>query len=130
MSASDVVILDASAALAYVFDEEGGERTRAEIDCAAISAANWAEVMEKAIAADIDDRSLRRDFEGLGARVVSVDAEQAEHAARMREVTRGLGLSLADRLCFALAAARDAPVLTADRAWAKIDLGVEVRLIR
>lgn len=124
------VVLDASAALAYVLGEGGGDRVLVEIDGAAISAVNWAEVVEKAITADVDDRSLRRVFEDLGARVLPVGAEDAECAARLRETTRGLGLSLADRICFALAAAHDAPVVTADREWAKVDIGVEVRLVR
>jgi len=124
------VVIDASAALAYVLGEDGGERVLAEIEGAAISAANWAEVMEKAITAKVDDWFLRSVFEDLGASVLPVNVGHAEHAARMHEGTRGLGLSLADRICFALAAALDLPVLTADRAWAKIDLGVEVRLIR
>ncbi len=97
---------------------------------AAISAANWAEVVEKAITANVDVSRLRGSFEALGASVVPVDAEQAEYAACLRERTRSHGLSLADRICFALAADLGAPVLTADRAWKDIDLGVEVRLIR
>lgn len=129
MSGSGAVI-DASAALAFVLDERGGEEVLERIDGAAISAVNWAEVVEKAMTANVDDRSLRRVFEGLGASVLPVDAEHAEHAARLREATRGLGLSLADRICFAVAAAHGAPVVTADRDWAKVDVGVEVQLIR
>jgi ribonuclease VapC len=71
-----------------------------------------------------------RPFEGLGATVLSADAEHSEYVARLRKDTEGLGLSLADRFCFALAASRNAPVMTADRAWAKVDVGVEVLLIR
>jgi len=100
------------------------------IDGAAISAVNWAEVVEKAISANVDDQSLRSIFEGLGAVVLPVDADQAEYAARLHKPARGLGLSLADRICFALAASRDLPVMTADRAWAEVDVGVEVQLIR
>jgi PIN domain nuclease of toxin-antitoxin system len=46
------------------------------------------------------------------------------------EKTRGLGLSLADRACLALAIERGAAVLTADRTWAELDLGIEIRLVR
>ncbi len=129
MSGSCVVI-DASAALTFVLGEEGGEKALEQIDGVAISAANWAEVVEKAIRANVDDRSLRNVFEGLGARVLPVDVEHAEDAARLREATRSFGLSLADRICFALAMALGAPVVTADRAWTELDLGVEIQLIR
>lgn len=45
-----------------------------------------------------------------------------------RPRTRGLGLSLADRACLALAIRLAVPAFTADRMWA--DAGVEVRMIR
>jgi ribonuclease VapC len=123
-------ILDASAVLAVVLGERGGEKVLEEIDGAAISAVNWAEVIEKAISAGVDDRRLRSDFTELGARVVPVGVEHAEHAGRLHATTRHLGLSLADRICFALAAAHGAPVVTADRDWTGLDVGVEVLLIR
>jgi PIN domain nuclease of toxin-antitoxin system len=116
--------------LAFILGEPGGEEVSGEIEGAAISAVNWAEVVQKAISEGIDDRSLRSDIEALGANVLSVDASHAELAARLRPRTQGLGLSLADRICFALAASRGSAVMTADRAWVEIDLGVEVRLIR
>lgn len=127
---SSGAVIDASAALAYFLEERGGERVLEELDGASISAVNWAEVIEKAISADVDAAPLRQAFEELGAKVRPVEVEHAEFAARLREPTRGLGLSLADRICFALAVSSDAAVLTADSAWAEVDIGVEVRLIR
>jgi len=38
--------------------------------------------------------------------------------------------SLGDRVCLALARRRGLPVLTTDKPWADLDLGIEVRLIR
>lgn len=74
--------------------------------------------------------SLCSEFEATGAQVVPVEATHAEHAARLREPTRPNGLSLADRICFALAASRNSPVMTADRAWTEVDVGVDVLFIR
>jgi PIN domain nuclease of toxin-antitoxin system len=127
---SDAVILDTSAVLAYLFDEPGGEAVVAELGRSVISAVNWAEVNERSIALGAWTDSLRAEFEATGARVVPVEATHAEHAATLRERTRSKGLSLADRICFALAASRGLPVMTADRAWAEVDIGVEVQLIR
>jgi ribonuclease VapC len=55
---------------------------------------------------------------------------QAETAAAPWERGRPLGLSLADRTCLAPAIERQAPLLTADRAWADLDLRMEIRLVR
>ncbi len=50
----------------------------------------------------------------------------------MRSLTRSAGLSLADRLCLALACRLKAKALTADRAWTLVaePLGLDVVLIR
>ena len=56
--------------------------------------------------------------------------EDAERAARMWPVTSKFGLSLGDRACLALALRLDLPVMTADRVWGKLQMGVEVQLIR
>jgi len=102
----------------------------AELSRSVISAVNWAEVGERMIIMGAWTDSIRHEFEASGAQVIPVEAAHAEHAAALREPTRSKGLSLADRICFALAASRDAAVMTADRAWTEVDVGVEVRLIR
>jgi PIN domain nuclease of toxin-antitoxin system len=127
---SGAVILDASAVLAYLFDERGGDLVLPELGRSAISAVNWSEVVQRALGLGAWTESMRSEFESTGAQVLSVEPVHAERAALLREPTRANGLSLADRICFALAASRDRPILTADRAWAEIDVGVEVRLIR
>ena len=50
--------------------------------------------------------------------------------ALLRPLTKASGLSLADRACLALAKRLDIPVLTADRSWADLNLGVAAQLIR
>jgi ribonuclease VapC len=124
------VVLDASAALAPLLGERGGEKAFGQLRGAAISAVSWAEVVQRAISAGVAADSLRADFEGMGVEVIPVDAEHAERAARLPRLTRSAGLSLADRTCIALALDRRVAVLTADRAWADLDVGVEVRLLR
>ncbi|MCF8053376.1 MAG: hypothetical protein K9L59_19240 [Desulfobacterales bacterium] len=41
-----------------------------------------------------------------------------------------LGLSLGDKTCLALALTRNIPAYTADRMWAKLDIDIEIRIIR
>ena len=50
--------------------------------------------------------------------------------ARLRTLTRAQGLSLGDRACLATGLRLGRPVITADRGWVAIDVGVTVHLIR
>lgn len=113
-----------------VLGEPGGEQALGFFQGGSISAVNWGEVIQRALWLGLETDSLRDDFEGMGVRILPVEADHADHAARLHERTRSLGLSLADRICLALATERQSPVLTADCAWADLDLDVEIRLIR
>ena len=72
---------------------------------------------------------LREDLESLGLELIPFGAQEAAIAA---DIWRrgGSRLALADRACLATAAFRGWPTLTADKAWAKLDVGVEVQVIR
>ncbi len=129
-------VLDASAVLAYLKDEPGGDAVEeALVSGAHISAANWAEVLSK-IAEEGDDPALtvdRFEREGVLGRALilhPLDGMQALEIARLRSPTREAGLSLADRACLALAATLELSALTADRAWTELEVGVRVALIR
>ncbi|MDP3523658.1 MAG: PIN domain-containing protein, partial [Hoeflea sp.] len=71
-----------------------------------------------------------QDVWALRFDVVPLDTETALLAGRLREATRGRGLSLGDRACLALAIRENAIALTADRNWADLDLPCKVELIR
>jgi ribonuclease VapC len=58
------------------------------------------------------------------------DATLAFETGLLRTSTKGRGPSLGDRACLALARRLDASVLTADRAWQGLDLGVPVEMLR
>jgi ribonuclease VapC len=121
-------LLDASALLALIAGEAGSERVSDVIDGAMVSAANWAEflVVMKRRGADVEEASAL--VRALGARVVPCESADAEHGAKI-DAPSGV-LSLGDRLCLGTAITLDATVLTADQAWAEIDHGVELDVIR
>jgi ribonuclease VapC len=131
-----VPVLDASALLAYTRDEVGGERVEEAIgEGGAISIVNVAEVLSTEAKAGVDPAAYRarliaRGLLGGTLIVHPFTDEDAVEAARLRPLTESAGLSLADRACLALARRLDAPALTADGAWAKVKVDVEVRLIR
>jgi ribonuclease VapC len=129
-------VLDASAFLAYLRDEPGaGNVADAIADGAAISTANLAEVLSRAADRGADPQRLARQLteRGLLAGAIEVEplvAADTVEIARLRPLTREHGLSLGDRACLALAKRLDLPAVTADTAWSRLDLRVEVRRIR
>lgn len=126
-------ILDASALIAFLHDESGADAVvEALAATATISVVNWAEALSK-IAADGNDpqqvaASLQSDDAPL--RIEPLNEADCVTIARLRPLTKAQGLSLADRACLALAQRLDLPVLTADREWKNLELGIRVQLIR
>lgn len=110
------VVLDASALLAFLAGEGGADVVEARLhDGAQCGAANWAEVAQKVLAASRDWDLARALLSSYELRIEPVLVEDAEWAAR--RWARGEGLSLADRLCLALAARKNVEAWTADSAW-------------
>lgn len=124
------LVLDASALLAFLHREPGADVVGESLNNALVSALNWSEVVQKAIAHGVDVRGMREDFSGLGATIVDFTSAQAELTAALWQDTHAHGLSLADRACLSLGVIRECPVMTADRAWLRLDLDLDVRLIR
>jgi PIN domain nuclease of toxin-antitoxin system len=62
--------------------------------------------------------------------VVAYDLTLARRAGELRLPTRRFGLSVGDRACLALAERERLPAYTTDRTWAKLNLGIDIRLIR
>lgn len=122
-------LLDASALLALLGREPGADVVAALLAATAISAVNWAEVLQKARAHEVEVQGLREDLESLGVEILPFGAQEAASAADIWH-RGGSRLALADRACLATAAVRGWPTLTADRAWADLEVGVEVRVIR
>lgn len=125
-------LLDASAVLAALYEEPGGDRVRDALAVgAAMSAVNAAEVAAHLRALDWTAGQIAAMFDELGIDVVPFDRDTALLSGPLRTKTRRLGLGLADRACLATARRLRVPVLTADSAWGKLELrGVSVVLIR
>ena len=123
-------ILDASALLAYLQREPGAGSVRAVLGGAYMSTVNWAEVVQKAASSESEASELRAALESLGLVLEPFSASQAGMAGALREPTMALGLSLGDRACLALAIEKGETILTADRIWERLDLGVGIEVIR
>lgn len=123
-------ILDTSALLAVMLDEQGAEKVRPHIATAHISVVNLCETYTRLVEAGLSREDAEHQVMRLELRIRNFPEAHALEAAMLRPLTRHLGLSLGDRACLALGLLNDLPVLTADRAWAALDVGVEIVLIR
>lgn len=110
-----MTVVDASALLAFLQGEEGADVVEAELPGSVISAANWSEVAQKVRSRGGDWGTARALLLSYDLAVEPVTLADAEHAAALW--APGSGLSLADRLCIALAHRLGTDALTADRAW-------------
>jgi PIN domain nuclease of toxin-antitoxin system len=129
-------VLDASALLALLKGEPGAERVAEALERGAyLSAVNLAEVLSKLAdwgedPAEAQARMAQVGLLGAAVEVLPFTGEDALEVARLRALTRAYGLSFGDRACLALARRLGLPALTAERAWAELDLGIPVEVLR
>lgn len=124
------VVLDASALLASLRGEPGGEKVDPLLGRAAMSSVNWAEVVQRGLSRGVAVDGLRKDLQALGLTLFPFTVEEAEAAASLWATTRSLGLSLGDRACLALALRLGVPAVTANQRWAALQVGVRIQLVR
>lgn len=124
------VVFDASAVLTIAFAEDGADVAARDLEGALISSVNASEVVAKFIDRGSSPEEARAAFLKLNLQVRPFDQQLAIAAGQMRAQTRTRGLSLGDRACLALASREGARVVTADRSWRDVNLGVEITSIR
>lgn len=125
-----ILVLDASAVLAVINSEPGAEMVQDVWMDASISAVNYSEVIAKLVDSGLDGADTIDILEALPLTVHDVDVAQARQAGLLQRQTCEHGLSLGDRACLALAVPLGLPVMTADRVWVDLGLGIEVIVIR
>ena len=123
-------VLDSSAILAVIFNEPGGDAVIPVMKGALLSTVNLAETHAKLLLRGVNANFAWDRLLSLGCGTSCFDDEQARIAAELIGQTGPYGLSFGDRACLALAIARKATVYTTDAAWKKLNLGIEVEVIR
>lgn len=123
-------VLDASAILAMVRAEVGWNRVVEALPGASLSSVNAAEVYAKLAEWQVSRAEHQKYHAVLQGLIVPFDMELALRAGALRPATRHLGLSLGNRACLALAQRLARPVLTADQAWAQLQVGIAIEVIR
>jgi PIN domain nuclease of toxin-antitoxin system len=124
------IVLDASALLAALNKEPGGDGVLSQLDKAAISAVNFAEVVSKLSRTGADVSQIISDIQDLLPDIRPFDADQALVLGLLGSSLRDLGLSLGDRARLAWGKHLGVPILTADPAWEKLDVGGKIECLR
>jgi ribonuclease VapC len=130
-------VLDASALLAWLFQEPGATVvTQALGKGAVISSINWSETLQKLLSRGISPEQAHKDLSERqilekALNIVPFTTLDAGEVALLTPETATYGLSLADRACVALARRLALPALTADRVWENLTLpSLQVAVIR
>jgi ribonuclease VapC len=128
VSATTGVVLDASAVLALLQEEQGADEVEGLLDGASMSCVNLSEVIQKAEQHGVETEGLEYDLEALGIEFRDFDLSMTRPTAELWSA--GSGLSLGDRSCLALAETTDAIAVTTDGRWAEAGFPIDVRVIR
>lgn len=128
-------VIDASALLALLQNEPGAQRVEEliesvdspDVTAAYLSTVNLTE-LHQLLGPKIPESLV--GGEGSVIQAMPYTAEHARTTAGLQKATKKAGLSLADRACLALAIELGLPAITADRAWSKVAVGVELEVIR
>ena len=123
-------ILDASAMLALIFGETGADIVALQARASGILSVNFSEVLQRVIAIDGNPDRAEEAADLLGIEVVPFDRRLARLTAELREKTSFMGATFADRACLALGLESGAPILSSDQDWQKLDIGIDIRMIR
>jgi PIN domain nuclease of toxin-antitoxin system len=123
-------VLDASVLLAHISGERGSGAVPRLANDALLSTVNLAEVFAKLLERDLSASDAASMIYRYGFYPVPFDRELARRSGMLRPMTKPLGLSLGDRACLALAQREALPVLTTDKSWTKLNIGVEIKVVR
>ncbi|QYE33520.1 MULTISPECIES: type II toxin-antitoxin system VapC family toxin [Sphingosinicellaceae] len=116
------IVFDASAILALLRDEPGAHVVAPYIGDGVISAVNFQEVIKGLLRREVPIEAALAMLDALHLEVRPHAREDAIAAAKLYSATKEFGSGLGDRTCMALAIAEGLPVLTADQAWARIQI--------
>jgi PIN domain nuclease of toxin-antitoxin system len=122
-----MIVIDASAMLAFLHGETGHEKVAPALTQGVMSVVNLAEVLQRFVRGGMPIEGVAARLSDVGLMIDRPDEDDATLVARLSAIK---DFSMGDRFCIAAGARLSMPVLTADRAWAALDLPVRVELIR
>ena len=123
------IVLDASAVIAMLKEETGGDEVAKILNVSCMSIINFEEVASYFALKGWSRKQIGNLLGELPIEVVDVDLEQSWTVAMWRPITdRIAGIEIADRYCLALGKHRGCEVWTADRVWKEVAESIEVNV--
>jgi ribonuclease VapC len=126
------IVLDASALIATLLGEPGGDQVEAILldpDRAKImSTLNWSETFDRLLREGYSETEVDLLLAPLNVELIDFTRHLARIAAAFR--IKAPSLSLGDRACLAVAFDEHALAWTADRQWSRAKLPVRIRFVR
>ena len=129
------MIFDASVIIALITNEPGAEEISNYLSYNIImSTVNIGEVYKYVYSNYYNDEVQTANFldliNSLEIQAQDFTLERALISGQIFPKTKQYGLSFGDRACLALAITDQLPVLTCDREWKNVDLGIDIILAR
>ena len=116
-------IFDASAVLAFLYNERGAGQVRADLPEGTISAVNAAEVLSVLKRNGMPLEAAREALAKTGLRIARFALEDAvQSTALLTAEARARDLSLGDRVCLALGITAGLPVVTVEHNWSGLSV--------
>ena len=124
------IVFDSSVVIAILKQDPGFSTAESSISDALISTVNMSEVATYLARNSVPKDTIQEVLASFPIQVVPFEESLAIQTGCLYSSCKHLGLSLGDRACLALALSRKMPVLTADRVWSKLDLGISIQVLR
>ncbi len=125
-----MIVLDASALLAFMFKETGHDVVANYLHDCCISSVNLLEVASRFSRDGLPVAPVLQLISSLGIAIIPFEETHILPVATLAKVGKEYGLSQADRICLGLGMFLDLPVLTADKVWQDVGLDIGVVVFR
>ena len=116
------VILDSSALLALIKNEEGSSVVEELLGSIVMSSVNVSEAASILLDSAMRVEQVIKAIEPFVDSIVAFDFEYSILCADLKKSTKNLGLSIGDRACISLGIKLGLAIYTADRIWAELKL--------
>ena len=125
------IVFDASALIALFAKESGYEFIKKHLKDGIISSINIAEVYKYCIETqNLTEGEAKTLIKLSDIKIIEFTNDQALITASIVRKTKQYGLSLGDKSCIALAIEGEYSIITCDKIWQKIDVGVNFIMAR